>query len=540
MYDEENNVNSNQTEETVNDNQNSNNETNGNVNGNSNSEQSGSYYNSGNTNNNGQGSYYNSGNNSYYNQSNNSNNGYDNSNSGYNNYNNGYNNYNDNNKKPKKNKTAILISCIAGVVVVLAVGVSLITGSIAGKGNNTNNILSSDNSSKKTTTADNKDIPSVGSTDVIEDTNSGSDGKVVITDVSDVVSDVMNSVVAITNTTLVQSNYYDNFSYFYGYGFGNNDGNNNGQSYEEQSAGSGIIVEQTDTELLVVTNNHVVEGADSLSIQFVDGESVEGSVKGTDTKADVAVVAIKLSDIKESTLKTIKKATLGNSDEVTVGEGVIAIGNALGYGQSVTSGIISAKDREVTFDNNNTMKLLQTDAAINGGNSGGALINAKGEVIGINVAKYSSSSTSSSASVEGMGFAIPISSVTDIINNLEQRETRTKVSSDEKGYLEIQGYSVTSDAVEQYSMPEGVYVYAVTDGAAAAKAGIVATDVIVGFDGQTVNSMDDLQSILEYYKAGETVTVKVAYRDGRDYKEKDVSLTLSSSSEAGANEQTTK
>lgn len=538
MYDEENSVNSNQTEETVNDNQNSNNETNGNVNGNS--EQSGSYYNSGNTNNNGQGSYYNSGNNSYYNQSNNSNNGYDNSNSGYNNYNNGYNNYNDNNKKPKKNKTAILISCIAGVVVVLAVGVSLITGSIAGKGNNTNNILSSDNSSKKTTTADNKDIPSVGSTDVIEDTNSGSDGKVVITDVSDVVSDVMNSVVAITNTTLVQSNYYDNFSYFYGYGFGNNDGNNNGQSYEEQSAGSGIIVEQTDTELLVVTNNHVVEGADSLSIQFVDGESVEGSVKGTDTKADVAVVAIKLSDIKESTLKTIKKATLGNSDEVTVGEGVIAIGNALGYGQSVTSGIISAKDREVTFDNNNTMKLLQTDAAINGGNSGGALINAKGEVIGINVAKYSSSSTSSSASVEGMGFAISISSVTDIINNLEQRETRTKVSSDEKGYLGIQGYSVTSDAVEQYSMPEGVYVYAVTDGAAAAKAGIVATDVIVGFDGQTVNSMDDLQSILEYYKAGETVTVKVAYRDGRDYKEKDVSLTLSSSSEAGANEQTTK
>lgn len=535
MYDEENNVNSNQTEETVNDNQNSNNESNGNVNGNS--EQSGSYYNNSN---NGQGSYYNSGNNSYYNQNGNSDNGY-NTNSGYNNYNSGYNNYNDNNRKPKKNKTAILISCIAGVVVVLAVGVSLITSSIVGKSNNANDILSSDNSNKKTTTADNKDIPSVGSTDVIEDANSGSDGKVVITDVSDVVSDVMNSVVAITNTTLVQSNYYDNFSYFYGYGFGNNnDGNNNGQSYEEQSAGSGIIVEQTDTELLVVTNNHVVEGADSLSIQFVDGESVQGSVKGTDTKADVAVVAIKLSDIKESTLKAIKKATLGNSDEVTVGEGVIAIGNALGYGQSVTSGIISAKDREVTFDNNNTMKLLQTDAAINGGNSGGALINAKGEVIGINVAKYSSSSTSSSASVEGMGFAIPISSVTDIINNLEQRETRTKVSTDEKGYLGIQGYSVTSDAVEQYSMPEGVYVYAVTDGAAAAKAGIVATDVIVGFDGQTVNSMDDLQSILEYYKAGETVTVKVAYRDGRDYKEKDVSLTLSSSSEAGANEQTTK
>ena len=310
---------------------------------------------------------------------------------------------------------------------------------------------------------------------------------------------------------------------------------------KNSQAGSGIIVEQTDTELLVVTNNHVVEGADSLSIQFVDGESVEGSVKGTDTKGRCCCSSnLNYQILRNQLLKTIKKATLGNSDEVTVGEGVIAIGNALGYGQSVTSGIISAKDREVTFDNNNTMKLLQTDAAINGGNSGGALINAKGEVIGINVAKYSSSSTSSSASVEGMGFAIPISSVTDIINNLEQRETRSKVSSDEKGYLGIQGYIVTSDAVEQYSMPEGVYVYAVTDGAAAAKAGIVATDVIVGFDGQTVNSMDDLQSILEYYKAGETVTVKVAYRDGRDYKEKDVSLTLSSSSEAGANEQTTK
>ena len=531
MYDEENNVNSNQTEETVNDNQNSNNETNGNVNGNSNSEQSGSYYNSGNTNNNGQGSYYNSGNNSYYNQSNNSNNGYDNSNSGYNNYNNGYNNYNDNNKKPKKNKTAILISCIAGVVVVLAVGVSLITGSIAGKGNNTNNILSSDNSSKKTTTADNKDIPSVGSTDVIEDTNSGSDGKVVITDVSDVVSDVMNSVVAITNTTLVQSNYYDNFSYFYGYGFGNNDGNNNGQSYEEQSAGSGIIVEQTDTELLVVTNNHVVEGADSLSIQFVDGESVEGSVKGTDTKADVAVVAIKLSDIKESTLKTIKKATLGNSDEVTVGEGVIAIGNALGYGQSVTSGIISAKDREVTFDNNNTMKLLQTDAAINGGNSGGALINAKGEVIGINVAKYSSSSTSSSASVEGMGFAIPISSVTDIINNLEQRETRTKVSSDEKGYLGIQGVDVSDESAKMYNMPTGVYISDVVKNGGAQQAGLTKGSVITGLEGTTISDMNSLKEQLQYYRVGDKVkvTVQVPGNNG-EYTEKTVEVTLGSKS----------
>ena len=312
------------------------------------------------------------------------------------------------------------------------------------------------------------------------------------------------------------------------------------QSSESEGVGSGIIIGKKDGKILIVTNNHVVADAKSLSVGFVDGKSASATIRGTDSDADLAVVEVDTKNMKSSTLKKIAVITLGDSSKLQTGERAIAIGNALGYGQSVTSGIISAKDREVTFDNNNTMKLLQTDAAINGGNSGGALINAKGEVIGINVAKYSSSSTSSSASVEGMGFAIPISSVTDIINNLEQRETRSKVSSDEKGYLGIQGYSVTSDAVEQYSMPEGVYVYAVTDGAAAAKAGIVATDVIVGFDGQTVNSMDDLQSILEYYKAGETVTVKVAYRDGRDYKEKDVSLTLSSSSEAGANEQTTK
>ena len=312
------------------------------------------------------------------------------------------------------------------------------------------------------------------------------------------------------------------------------------QSSESEGVGSGIIIGKKDGKILIVTNNHVVADAKSLSVGFVDGKSASATIRGTDSDADLAVVEVDTKNMKSSTLKKIAVITLGDSSKLQTGERAIAIGNALGYGQSVTSGIISAKDREVTFDNNNTMKLLQTDAAINGGNSGGALINAKGEVIGINVAKYSSSSTSSSASVEGMGFAIPISSVTDIINNLEQRETRSKVSSDEKGYLGIQGYSVTSDAVEQYSMPEGVYVYAVTDGAEAAKAGIVATDVIVGFDGQTVNSMDDLQSILEYYKAGETVTVKVAYRDGRDYKEKDVSLTLSSSSEAGANEQTTK
>lgn len=518
MYDEEKEYGSNQSEETASYNQN---ENSGDVNNTTNNEEeNNSYYN--NRNESQQNSYYNSGNNTYYNQNNSSYGGTNYSNNGTD-FNNG--------KGPKKNKTAILIACIAGVCVVAMVGVSILVSNLAGS--STEDILGITESTKS-----NKDIPDVGSTNVIENSGTSTEGGVVITDVSSIVSNVMNSVVAITSTTLVQSNYYDNFSYFFGYGYGY-DGKNSSE-YEEQAAGSGIIIEQTDSELLIVTNNHVVEGADSLTIQFVDDESVEGYVKGTDTDSDIAVVAIPLENIKESTLNTIKKATLGNSDEVTVGEGVIAIGNALGYGQSVTTGVISAKDREVTFDNDVAMKLLQTDAAINGGNSGGALINSKGEVIGINVAKYSSSGDSSSASVEGMGFAIPISSVTDIINSLEQRETRTKVADSERGYLGIQGYSVTTEAVQQYSMPQGVYVYEVTKGACADKAGIEATDVITKFDGQSISSMNDLQSVMAYYKAGEQVTVVVAYRDGREYVEKEVTVTLSSADEADAAEETTK
>ena len=370
--------------------------------------------------------------------------------------------------------------------------------------------------------------------------------------VAEVAESAMPEVVAITSVSIQEIP-----SFFGAYGFSPY---GTVEQFSSESSGSGIIVGENEDEFLIATNNHVVEGATTLSVCFIGDDvanaeaetrdlasgdinvedAVSAKIKGTDKGNDLAVIAVQKSDIPEDTRSEIKVAQIGDSDGLQVGEQVVAIGNALGYGQSVTSGWISALNRNISTDDGTSSSLIQTDAAINGGNSGGALINAKGEVIGINVAKYSSSSTSSSASVEGMGFAIPISSVTDIINNLEQRETRSKVSSDEKGYLGIQGYSVTSDAVEQYSMPEGVYVYAVTDGAAVAKAGIVATDVIVGFDGQTVNSMDDLQSILEYYKAGETVTVKVAYRDGRDYKEKDVSLTLSSSSEAGANEQTTK
>ena len=339
----------------------------------------------------------------------------------------------------------------------------------------------------------------------------------------------MPSVVAITSKTLVESNSYDSF---YDYYFG---GGNNNEKYEQEAAGSGIIVDQTSEELLLVTNNHVVEGADSLKIQFdgMDSNSkgVDGYIKGTDSNADVAVVAVKLKDIPAATKKVIKKATLGDSDNVTVGEGVIAIGNALGYGQSVTTGIVSAKDREATIENK-TMKLLQTDAAINGGNSGGALLNVNGEVIGINVAKYSSSGSATSASVEGMGFAIPISSVKNIISNLETKKTREKLSSDEQGYMGITSqYNVTDQISEAYSIPTGIFVNGVTKNGPAEKAGIQSGDVIRKFDGEDVATMEELQNKIQYYKPGEKVKVTIAYADGRTYKEKEITVTLAKKSD---------
>ena len=346
-------------------------------------------------------------------------------------------------------------------------------------------------------------------------TTTSSSGETVITDVSGVVKNVMPSVVAITSTQLVQSGYSGSL---YDYYFGN--GNSNNNQYEEQTgAGSGIIIGQNDTELLVVTNNHVVEGADSLQVQFIDGETVDAAIKGTDSEKDLAVVAVKLSDIKKSTLEQIKVATLGDSDELEVGEGTIAIGNALGYGQSVTTGVVSALNREVQYENR-TMKLIQTNAAINPGNSGGALLNSKGEVIGINAAKYSSSS------VEGMGFAIPVSSVKDVIENLMNKETLTKVDSDKKGYLNIYGRDVTSTLSETYSVPTGVYVIEVMEGGAADKAGIEKSNVITKINGDSVSSMEDLQRKLEYYEKGTEVTLTIQYAKGNEYKEKEVKVTL--------------
>ncbi len=476
------------------------------------------------------GSYYNS------NSNNSQNNGYyystndSQTNNGYN-YNSNNNN-NGNGKKKKKKRT--LIAVVAVCVVLLAGTIGISAAYISKNKDSLTNVLEdgtlskNDNNSNNDNSSDSGNYESIGSTNTQNDANSSSKSGVTVTDVSSVVSSAMPSVVAITSKTLVESrNDYsqDIWEYYFG---GGNSGNNKSNSYEEDAAGSGIIVDQTSTELLIVTNNHVVEGADSLKIQFAGTESkdsVDGYIKGTDSTKDVAVVAVKLKDIPSDVLKNIKKATLGDSDKVNVGEGAIAIGNALGYGQSVTTGIISAKDRKVQLENQ-TMTLLQTDAAINGGNSGGALLNASGEVIGINVAKYSSSGSSSNASVEGMGFAIPISSVKDIISDLETKETRTKVSEDERGYLGISGFDVDEQTSQAYSIPQGIQVQSVVKGGPAENAGIAASDVITKFDGQDVSSMASLQSILEYYKKGEQVKVTIEYRDGREYKTKDVTVTL--------------
>ncbi|MFQ9515840.1 MAG: S1C family serine protease [Eubacterium sp.] len=488
---------------------------------NSGEENNNSYYNnSGEDNNN---SYYNNSgdnNNSYYNSSQNNTSGnYDNSGNDYNQ------DWNKNNKRKNKTPMVVVAVIVAAVILVAALGVTIAT--------TFNNINSSDidkitsNKSNSEQTEDSGNYEDIGSTKVESgSTDSSSSSGVFVTDASSVVDSAMPSVVAITSKTLVEaSNDYTNDIFEYYFGGRKGDSNN---SYEEEAAGSGIIVDQTDSELLIVTNNHVVEGADSLKIQFNGEESedsVDGYIKGTDSNADIAVVAVKLKDISDSTLKNIKKATLGDSDSVKVGEGVIAIGNALGYGQSVTTGVISAKDREATIENK-TMKLLQTDAAINGGNSGGALLNAQGEVIGINVAKYSSSGDYTSASVEGMGFAIPISSVKSIISTLETKETREKVSDDEKGYLGLSGYPVTEEESQQYGLPIGLCIQTVVEDSPADKAGIKQYDVITKFDGQTVTTMASLQNILEYYKAGEKVKVTVAYNSGQQYKEKDVTVTL--------------
>ena len=346
----------------------------------------------------------------------------------------------------------------------------------------------------------------VGTTKTVSNAKLTTSTSTVTSDVSDIVENTLPSIVSITNMSVQEVQ-----TFFGGI-----------SQQESESAGSGIIISQNDSELLVVTNNHVVEGSDTLTVTFNDGNSVEAQIKGTDSARDLAVVAVPLDKISDDTMNAIKVATLGDSDSLKVGEPAIAIGNALGYGQSVTTGIVSATGRTIDgFDG----EYIQTDAAINPGNSGGALLNANGEVIGINSAKINSSA------VEGMGFAIPISDASDVIQNLMNKETRSKVSDEERGYLGIKGYDVSEEGAQMYNMPTGVYVKEVMSGGGAEKAGLTKGSIITGFEGSSISGMSSLQEQLQYYKAGEEVTLTVQIPDKNgEYTEKDIKVTLGKNS----------
>ena len=325
----------------------------------------------------------------------------------------------------------------------------------------------------------------------------------VVTDVTAVVEEVMPAMVMIHN------NYTASASYF-GYI----------QKEEATASGSGIIVGENDSELLIATNYHVIEGADTLEVIFADDSTVEAVVKGTDSTMVLAVIAVMLDDISAETKDSIKVATLGNSDALKLGEPAIAIGNALGYGQSVTTGVISAVNREVEITEGTTQTFIQTDAAINPGNSGGALLNLQGEVIGINSNKIGGDT------IEGMGYAIPISVAQPIIDKLMNEQTLIKVSSEERGYIGISGVSVTSDVSAYYGIPQGVYVAEVTSGGGAEAAGLQKGDVITEFDGNEITSMDDLQTRLQYYAKGTEVTVTVMRQNGQEYAATTYTVTL--------------
>ena len=310
------------------------------------------------------------------------------------------------------------------------------------------------------------------------------------------------------------------------------------QQYEVEGAGTGVIIGENDTELLIATNNHVVEGASSLSVGFIDESTVSAEIKGTDAENDLAVISVKLSDISTDTMNQIKIASIGDSDELQLGEQVVAIGNALGYGQSVTSGYVSALNRDLslTDESGNTINstgLIQTDAAINPGNSGGALLNMNGELIGINEAK--SGTTSSGTTVDNIGFAIPINKAQESLQNLMNQETREKVSEDQASYIGIQGASVSSDEQEKFSIPAGVVVASVVEDGPAAQAGIQEGDIITELDGRSVSSIEVLQDTLQYYAAGETVDIVVQRADNGSYQEQTLSITLGSAQDAETN-----
>lgn len=362
--------------------------------------------------------------------------------------------------------------------------------------------------------------------DTGKDTDSTAKGNL---DVSEIASEALPSIVSITTKSVQEVQNYFGMYGMYGYA-------PQQQEQEVEGSGSGIIVGKNDDELLIATNYHVVEGADTLSVAFTDGNAVEASVKGFDEERDLAVVSVSLDDVEDDTMDAVSIANIGSSDDLKVGEQVVAIGNALGYGQSVTTGIVSAKNRRMDSDNNTVtdgsddssdgVNLIQTDAAINPGNSGGALLNMEGEVVGINSAKLASTE------VEGMGYAIAISDVTDILQNLMNETSRDKLDDSEHGELGIKGSSVSSEAVQMYGIPAGVFVKEVTEGGAADKAGLKANSVITEFNGKTVSSNNQLIEYLSYYEPDEEVELTVQVPHGTSYKEETVKVTLDENTDA--------
>lgn len=416
-------------------------------------------------------------------------------------------------KKEKKEKAKERKPMTTGRRWASVVAMALVFGLVAG-----GTMFGVNTAAEHLTGQDKVQIGQTQTTSASADTSDSSDSSAAQGTVAEVAQNAMPSLVTISTMTVEEMRDF----------FGGT------QQYEVEGAGTGVIVGENDTELLIATNYHVVEGATSLSVGFIDEASVEAAVKGTDVDNDLAVVSVKLEDITEDTMDQIKIATIGNSDELQLGDQVVAIGNALGYGQSVTSGYVSALDRDLTltYEDGTTINstgLIQTDAAINSGNSGGALLNMQGELIGINEAKTSSSS--SGASVDNIGFAIPIDKAQSSLQDMMNQETREKVDEDQASYLGIQGSDVSSEVSELYGVPSGVVVAEVVEGGPAADAGMQKGDIITELDGRTISSMSQLQQTLQYYAAGETVDVVVQRSVNGGYQEQTLSVTLGSAAE---------
>lgn len=431
--------------------------------------------------------------------------------------------HNNNKKNPKNSKK--LAKKIGAITLSAVLFGSVAAGSFQAV-NYFSPVSKTTNSSSQTSKSNSSSASLLKTTTTSDSSNKGS------LDVSDITTSAMPSIVAITNKSVQEVQ-----DYFSQFGFR---GQGQAQTQETESQGSGIIIGKNDTELLMVTNNHVVEGADTLSVCFIDNKVYEANVKGTDAENDLAVIAVPLDSISDDTMSQIAVASIGDSDSLKVGEQVVAIGNALGYGQSVTTGIVSAVNRALSnnssdtqdsnssSDDSSSATYIQTDAAINPGNSGGALLNMNGEVIGINSAKLASTE------VEGMGYAIAISDVTDTLEQLMNETPRDKV--DNHGVLGITGMSVSDEASQYYGVPEGVLVSEVTDGGAADKAGIKEKSIITEFDGKRVRSIDELVSRLEYYEPGEEVEVTLEVADGDSYKEKKITVTLGENPDADSSD----